>query len=404
MLARVVAAPCFHQIFGAALPLFSAAFVGLPGLPPLPPLAVALFAAVRHATGLHCGQSSRARSTVAPIPVSCSSSSLITSERRPRVLDLLYEMLHTSPGRAKEHENGWRKEARPTIVQEGVGARLAPDRERDQVLHLMRIALIGVTIVVGLTMLALLGVVLWKVLSIYIDPQTATERRYLVLSFVIVLAGGTWLLVGASVVGVLYVSRRNLQQQRELEGQRAHEIALAAYLDQMVRLLNDRDRPLRRSERGDEVSILAKGRTHTVLPKVDSDRKARVLQFLYETGLIVKGHSVVDLLGADLRAANLRGANLRGADLRGADLSRANLGGADLKGADFYGANLREVNLHWADLISANLSRAYLGRADLSLADLTGADLRNVMELTVGQLDQAYSLEGATIPDGSKHP
>jgi uncharacterized protein YjbI with pentapeptide repeats len=41
---------------------------------------------------------------------------------------------------------------------------------------------------------------------------------------------------------------------------------------------------------------------------------------------------------------------------------------------------------------------------DLSLADLTGADLRNVRELTVGQLDQAYSLEGATMPDGSKHP
>ena len=262
----------------------------------------------------------------------------------------------------------------------------------------------SVAIVLALTVLALLGVVLWKVLSIYIDPQTATERKYLVQSFVIVVAGGTWLLVGASVVGVLYVSRRNLQQQRELEGQRAHEIALAAYLDQMVRLLNDRDRPLRRSERGDEVSILAKGRTHTVLPKVDSDRKARVLQFLYETGLIVKGHSVVDLLGADLRAANLRGANLRGADLGGADLSRANLGGADLKGADLYGANLREANLHWADLISANLSRAYVGETDLSLADLSGADLRNVKELRAGQLDQAYSLEGATMSDGSKHP
>jgi hypothetical protein len=271
-------------------------------------------------------------------------------------------------------------------------------------LRLMRIALMSVAVVLTLTVVALLGVVLWKVLGIYIDPQTATERKYLVQSFVIVVAGGTWFLVGAGVVGVLYISRRNLKHQRELEGQRAHENALAAYLDQMVRLLNDRDRPLRRSERGDEVSILAKGRTNTVLPKLDGDRKARVLQFLYETGLIIKGHSVVDLLGADLRAANLRGANLRGADLRGADLSRANLGGADLKGADLYGANLREANLHWADLISANLSRAYLGRADLSLADLTGADLRNVMELTVGQLDQAYSVEGATIPDGSKHP
>jgi Pentapeptide repeats (8 copies) len=268
----------------------------------------------------------------------------------------------------------------------------------------MRMILISVAMAVALTVLAFLGVELWNVLGAYIDPQTATERKYLVQSFVVVVAGGTWLLVGAGVAGVLYVSRRNLQRQRELEVQRSQENALPAYLDEMVRLLNDRDGLLRRSEGGDEVSILAKGSTHRVLPKLDSERKARVLQLLYETGLIVKGRSVIDLLGADLRAANLRGANLRGADLRGADLSRANLEGADLRGADLNGANLREANLHWADLISANLSTAYVGKADLSLADLSGANLRNVKELTVGQLDRAYSLEGATMPDGSKHP
>lgn len=262
----------------------------------------------------------------------------------------------------------------------------------------------SVTIVLALTVLALLGAELWKVLDIYIDPQTAAERKYLIQSFVIVVAGGTLLLVGAGVVGVLNVSRRNLKQRRELGGLRAQEKALPAYLAEMVRMLNDRERPLRRSEAGDEVSIQAKGRTHTVLPKLDSEHKARVLQFLYETGLIIKGRSVVDLLGADLRAANLRGVNLRGADLRGADLSRANLVGADLREVDLDGANLREANLHWADLISANLSRAYLGSADLSGADLSGADLRNVEELTARQLEQAYSLEGATIPDGSKRP
>ena len=188
------------------------------------------------------------------------------------------------------------------------------------------------------------------------------------------MAGGTWLLVGAGVVGVLYLSRRNLQQQRELEGLRAQENALPAYLDQMVLLLNDKDRPLRCSEGGEEVSILAKWRTLRVLPRLDGERKARVLQFLYETGLIIKDRSVVDLLGA-----NLVGANLRGADLNG--------------------ANLREANLHWADLISANLVGTYVGRTDLS-----GTDLRNVKELSVGQLYQAYSPEGATMPDGSKHP
>jgi uncharacterized protein YjbI with pentapeptide repeats len=272
------------------------------------------------------------------------------------------------------------------------------------VLRLMRITIISVAVLLALTLLALVGVVLWQVLDIYIDPQTAAERKYLVQSFVIVVAGGTWVLVGAGVVGVLYLSRRNLQQQRELEGLRAQENALPAYLDQMVRLLNDKDRPLRRCEGSEEVSILAKGRTHRVLPKLDSERKARVLQFLYETGLIIKDRSVIDLLGADLREADLRGVNLRGADLRGADLSRANLVGADLRGADLREANLREANLHWADLISANLSGAYVGRTDLSLADLSGADLSNVKELSVGQVDRAYSLAGATMPDGSKHP
>jgi hypothetical protein len=272
------------------------------------------------------------------------------------------------------------------------------------VLRLMRIALMSVAVLLALTGLALLGVWLWEVLGIYIDPQTATERKYLVQSFVIVVAGGTWLLVGAGVVGVLYVSRRNLKHLQELGVQHTQENALPAYVDQMVRLLNDKDRPLRRSERGDEVSILGKGLTLRILPRLDGESKARVLQFLYETDLIIKDRSVVDLLGADLRGANLREANLSGADLRGADFSRANLGGADLRGADLSGTNLREANLHWADLISANLSRAYLGRTDLSLADLSLANLRSVKELTVGQLERAYSLEGATMPDGSKHP
>ena len=246
--------------------------------------------------------------------------------------------------------------------------------------------------------------VLFVLLNWYVAPTKPSERKYLVQSFVIVVAGWTCLLVSAGVLGVLYVSRRNLQQQRELEETRAQENTLPAYLDQMVQLLNDKDRPLRRSEGGDEERILAKGFTLSVLPKLDGERKARVLQFLYETDLISKDRSVVELLGADLRGADLRGANLRGADLREADLNGANLRGADLREADLNGANLREADLHWADLISANLSRAYLGMTDLSLADLSGADLRNVKDITVGYLDQAYSLEGATMPDGSKHP
>jgi len=274
------------------------------------------------------------------------------------------------------------------------------------VLRLMRITLTSVAVLSAFAVVAVLSVMLWKVLGVYIHAQSATERKYIVQSFVIVVAGGAGLLIGAGVVGVLCLSRsrRSLRQRRELEERRAQENALPAYLDQMVRLLNDKDRPLRMAEGGDEGSILAKGRTLSVLPRLDGESKARVLQFLYETDLITKDRSVVDLLGADLRGADLRGANLRGAHLGEADLDGANLAGTDLRGANLNGANLREANLGLADLTEADLSRAYVGMTDLSLADLTGADLRNVRELTVGQLDQAYSLEGATMPDGSKHP
>jgi Pentapeptide repeats (8 copies) len=56
-----------------------------------------------------------------------------------------------------------------------------------------------------------------------------------------------------------------------------------------------------------------------VLPKLDGRRKARVVQFLYESGLIAENRPIVAM---------------RAAYLRGADLSRANLSGANLSGEE----------------------------------------------------------------------
>ena len=75
----------------------------------------------------------------------------------------------------------------------------------------------------------------------------------------------------------------------------------------------------------------------------------------------------------------------RRAELAGTDFSYLNLQGANLRGAD-----LRQANLHRADLTDVNLQNA-----DLSGADLTGA------RVSAGQLAQAKSLAGATLPDGT---
>jgi uncharacterized protein YjbI with pentapeptide repeats len=68
--------------------------------------------------------------------------------------------------------------------------------------------------------------------------------------------------------------------------------------------------------------------------------------------------------------------------------------------ANLRGAYLIKAHLSGANLIEANLSGALLVKANLNEANLSGA-----AGITNEELEQqASSLEGATMPDGSKHP
>jgi hypothetical protein len=137
------------------------------------------------------------------------------------------------------------------------------------------------------------------------------------------------------------------------------------------------------------------------------------------------GDKFINLSGTDLRNADLRGAHLEKARLRRTNLTKAILrntkfqsakltgailNGAHLDPANFEKADLGGADLEKADLEGADLKRADLEKADLTEADLTGADLteailRGARGITNAELErQAYSLEGAIMPDGSKHP
>jgi uncharacterized protein YjbI with pentapeptide repeats len=256
--------------------------------------------------------------------------------------------------------------------------------------------------------------------------------------------------------------RRQIQERaaldREIAKDHQQEEALRAYFNQMSDLLMKEKLSKFSSE---EVQNVARIKTLTVLRGLDSKRKGSVLLFLKDSELIDR-EAVIDLSGADLSetalpAANLNRVNLSeaklsGADLSGANLSKsylsgtdlseanlgganlgetdlfeanlgranltgANLGGANVNGADLRGAclnraDLREadlsgVNLNVGDLVGANLRGAKLGgakllganlrEADLSLADLSGTQIAET------ELEKAKSLEGATMPDGTKH-
>jgi uncharacterized protein YjbI with pentapeptide repeats len=195
-----------------------------------------------------------------------------------------------------------------------------------------------------------------------------------------------------------------IQCELEVEDQRAQDAALQAFLDQMGQLLLDKDRPLRQSEEGDEVSILARARTLTVLTRLDGERKRSVLQFLYESGLLGKYSLALDLGSADLSQAKLKFSILEGAVLHDANLRGANLRGAVLSYADLSGAYLEGADLSEVFLSGANLRLAYLRDADLRDADLRDADLSGAAGVTNEELEQqASSLEGATMPNGLKY-
>jgi uncharacterized protein YjbI with pentapeptide repeats len=203
---------------------------------------------------------------------------------------------------------------------------------------------------------------------------------------------------------------KRAQAQQDVEEQRAQEVALQSYLEQMANLLMDEG--LSASEEGDEVRTLARSRTLTTLSRVDAAHKKSIVQFLHESKLIQGDQPIVMLQEADLREAELLNVNLDDTNLIGANLSNADLRLATLHDANLIGANLIEADLREANLIEANLSLAHLSGADLSdayLRDaaLIGVDLSNTdlsdAEVTQAQLDDAGSLAGATMPDGSKH-
>jgi uncharacterized protein YjbI with pentapeptide repeats len=153
-----------------------------------------------------------------------------------------------------------------------------------------------------------------------------------------------------------------------------------------------------------------------------------VARFLHEADLIGKVvreesgerrviEAIIDLRTADLSSANLRTANLTYANLSSTDLRSADLSYASLINANLRNADLRGANLHSAFIIGANLSDVKLSNlvppfsypkgiifefADLSNADLSRANLSGAEGYFYMQLAQAWSLVGATMPDGTE--
>jgi hypothetical protein len=269
-----------------------------------------------------------------------------------------------------------------------------------------------------------------------------------------------------ALVGWLF-SRRQKEHQEAVTREHEQDAAIAASLDQMSNLMIDQELGKnQKNNRQEEVRKVAQARTIAVLLGLDEAHKRRPLKLVYELGLLKKPDPVLELKNAGLDGANLseltlhnaclngadlRRADLHGADLEGSNLNQADLRGANLRGADLSGADLTDANLlpydennpaAWnkhnlekrstlnngasfyrerlglkvrkklkvrkglkiTDLSGATLSKAKFCNAWLHGVNLSGADLDSAKGISTEELDeQAFSIKGATMPDGQKY-
>ncbi|HLY24878.1 MAG TPA: pentapeptide repeat-containing protein [Aggregatilineales bacterium] len=157
------------------------------------------------------------------------------------------------------------------------------------------------------------------------------------------------------------------------------------------------------------VQEIAIANTANVLRQMENDgpRKGIVVQFLYRAKLIPQINPTISLKNANLQDIDLSNVDLTGINLYQSDLTSAKLAKTTLVNAYLLNANLTGADLKGAILSGANLRGAILVGADLTgsiLAgtDLTGADLTGAKGTTSDQVNQAKSLAGATLPDGTK--
>ena len=126
-------------------------------------------------------------------------------------------------------------------------------------------------------------------------------------------------------------AEKRAQVERDIALDNQREAALQAYIDNMSELLLEKK--LRKSDEEDEVRKLARVRTLTVLRRLDGRRKANVLKFLFESELLIRENSFIDLDGADLSRVDLSGASLHTTQLDSTNLLEADLSDADLADA-----------------------------------------------------------------------
>lgn len=166
------------------------------------------------------------------------------------------------------------------------------------------------------------------------------------------------------------------------------------------------------------VTSIIRAKTLTACRQLDVERKAWLIQFLYESGAILVGQNPIDMTNANLNGidlstsvfnsiqqASLRLISLSGASLINASFDERHLNGANFSGCTMMGASFKRVRLDDASFQKASLRGVNFYRSSTKSVNFVWSDLRR-SNLDNDQLHSAKSFFLTILPNGTfgRHP
>ena len=239
-----------------------------------------------------------------------------------------------------------------------------------------RFAWLTAIMIAGFTLLAIL---IFSAAPILYSAHWAGIGAYEAENGDIIPAKTLWdwldlLIVPLAIALIAYLFRRSESASSRAHAKEAsREEALTGYLDRLQDILLNAE--LSNEDTLEDSSRVATARTVALLRQLDAHRKAIVLRFLYDAGLISGKPPFVNLQRSDLSGIQFDGSSLSGCNLGGAKLDHASFQWTWLTKAHFSGASLVRATMSSAYLMDANLEYTLLEKTDFYSANLSRASL-----------------------------
>ncbi len=261
----------------------------------------------------------------------------------------------------------------------------------------------------------------WTGFGEYRDPKgkfTRGKTIWDLLTLIIVplaIALTVWLLNRSQEKNKQQIETKRQEQIALVEADKQRQTALENYYDKMSELLLEENLrgPIKtppQKDNSEEARKIARTRTLGLMQIMDADRKAQVLQFIYEADLINKENPIINLLGIDLSDSNLMNASLLDVKIVGSDFTNANLENAKLMNSNFAGsifnksilknAKLTDVNFEQAVFTQIDFIKADFEKANVLAAIFDNVDLSSAQNFTQEMLDNVGSLKETKLPPG----